>query len=64
MYNFINKLNPLWNEEASDFRPLDTEQMISCGLLYQNTLLLDNLPTQVKKYSKTRFFKETKQRAS
>lgn len=48
MYNFIKELNLLRNEQASDFRPLDTEQMISCGLLYRNTLLLDNLSNQVE----------------
>lgn len=56
MHNFIKELNSLRNEQASDFRPLDTEQMILHCLLYQNTLL-ENLPTQVKKYSETIFFK-------
>lgn len=57
MYNFIKELNSLRNKRASDFRPLDTEQMIPCGLLYQNTHLLDNLPIQVEKYSKIIFLK-------
>lgn len=40
IYNCTKKLNSLRNEQASDFRlkTLDTAQMISCGILYQNEL--------------------------